>query len=360
MPVTEAFYEAAIVPELWGEALNRASLAWEAEGAIVSSYPDCVSGYICSDSVKELCARFIDEGWAKQDVRSVRWLAFVRKGNELVTDFDVFTADELKQLPYYTDFLGRLGFAWFAGSLLTEGGGAQITLSVQRRTNRDPFTKDDLTRIQHDLPHVKRAARLTAKTRLSYAEGLVDSLERLTCGAILIDWLGRVTRMNRKAEAYLGSHFQIINGRLRLPSREANKSLQDLVAACTRPIISRSGDTVTSALIPRPGGLPLVVSSYPIIRRASDVFQGACGLLLISDPGEDRPLAPKILQEVFRLTPAEFRVAAALLRGLDTQQIANENEVGTQTVRYHLKSIFAKTGTNHQAQLVSLLSRFSE
>jgi DNA-binding CsgD family transcriptional regulator len=28
--------------------------------------------------------------------------------------------------------------------------------------------------------------------------------------------------------------------------------------------------------------------------------------------------------------------------------------------RYHLKSIFSKTGTSHQAQLVSLLARFTD
>ncbi|WP_052954904.1 helix-turn-helix transcriptional regulator [Microvirga vignae] len=62
---------------------------------------------------------------------------------------------------------------------------------------------------------------------------------------------------------------------------------------------------------------------------------------------------------MFQLTPAELRVATGLVQGLDTQQIATQHQIGAQTVRFHLKSIFAKTGTNHQAQLVGLLARFT-
>jgi DNA-binding CsgD family transcriptional regulator len=308
----------------------------------------------------EFCARFVSEGWYKRDIRAFRGLAFVRKGNELATDLDLFTPDELKQLPFYTDFLGPTGFQWFAGTLLTDVGASHITLSIHRTAGRDPFVSNDLTRIQRDLPHVKRAARLASKARMSYAEGLVDSFERMSCGAILIDWLGRVIRMNKKAESYVGAHFRVTSSRLRSQHRENNKALQELVETCTQPFMERPRDVVTSALLHRANELPLVVHAYPIVRRASDVFQGAAGLLLLSDPGEERGLDTKTIQKMFQLTPSELRISAGLAKGLDTQQIATQHGIGPDTVRYHLKSIFSKTSTHHQAQLVSLLSRLSD
>ena len=166
--------------------------------------------------------------------------------------------------------------------------------------------------------------------------------------------------MNKKAEGYLGAHLQVTSSRLRSRHRENSKALQELVDTCTRPLSERKENSTTSILLHRSNELPLVVHAHPIVRRASDVFQGACGLLLITDPGEDRVLDTKTLQKMFQLTPSEIRVSSALARGLDTQQIASENGVGADTVRYHLKSIFAKTSTRHQAQLVSLLSRLSE
>jgi DNA-binding CsgD family transcriptional regulator len=360
MPVSEAFYEAATVPELWKEALNLAREAWNADGVIVSSYPDCMSGYLNSDGMEEFCDRFVSEGWYKRDIRAVRGFAFVRKGNELATDLDLFTPDELKQLPFHTDFLETVRFQWFAGAMLTEAGASQITLSVHRKSGQDPFLQNDLARIQRDLPHVRRAARMASKARMSYAEGLVDSLEHMICGAILIDWLGRVIRMNRKAESYIGTHLQVISSRLRSRHRENNKVLQELLETCTQPFMDQTRAPVTSALLQRSNELPLVVHVHPIVRRASDVFQGAAGLLLISDPGEERGLDTKTIQRMFQLTPSELRISAALAKGLNTQQIANEHGIGADTVRYHLKSIFSKTGTRHQAELVSLLSRLSD
>ncbi|QRM31159.1 helix-turn-helix transcriptional regulator [Microvirga sp. VF16] len=360
MPATDAFYEAAIVPELWGRALDLASAAWGADGGILLSYANSLGGLIHSDALEEFCTRFFDEDWEARDVRTQRGIPLARKGKEIVTDADLVTADELRKLPLYSEFLPSVGFGWFAGTILMESGGANIALSLHRRAKREPFSKDDLSLLRHDLPHVRRAARLASKARLSYAEGLVDGLERFTCGAILIDWLGRVIRLNGRAEAYLGEHLQIVSSRLRSPEREANKALQDLITACTRSMIGEQDDGPNSALLHRANGLPFLLHSYPVARAACDIFQGARAILLITDPTEDRTLALTTVREIFQLTPAELRVASALLKGLDTQQIANENEVGTQTVRYHLKSIFAKTGTNHQAQLVSLLSRFSE
>lgn len=358
MTVSEAFYEAAIRPDQWGRTLNAASSAWGADGVVVSSYPDCMGGLIHSDGLESFCARFIEEGWNARDIRSARGIPLVRKGREIVTDADLFTADELQRLPFYTDFLPSSGLGWFAGTVLADAGGVKITLSLHRRAGRNPFSKTDLAQFRRDLPHVQRAARLASRIRLSYAEGLVDSLERFTCGAILIDWLGRVIHLNARAEGYLGEHLQIVSSHLRSPNREANKSLQELIAACTQPVFSRDDSGPSWALLPRPDSLPILVQSYPIARQALDLFQGARGLLLVSDPSENRPLAAKLLQEMFHLTPAELRVSAGLVQGLDTQQIAEAHQISAQTVRYHLKSIFAKTGTSHQAQLVSLLVRF--
>jgi DNA-binding CsgD family transcriptional regulator len=67
-------------------------------------------------------------------------------------------------------------------------------------------------------------------------------------------------------------------------------------------------------------------------------------------------LAPDLLHGLFDLSPAEARVARLLLEGKSVAGIAAESKVGENTVRAHLKSIFAKTGVNRQAELVRLLA----
>lgn len=45
-----------------------------------------------------------------------------------------------------------------------------------------------------------------------------------------------------------------------------------------------------------------------------------------------------------RLTPSEERVLALLMAGLSNKEIANQASVSVNTVKYHLKNIYAKIG----------------
>ncbi len=274
MPITGAFYEAAVIPELWKETLNLASHTWKADGITISSHPDCLGGLISSQGVEDLCARYVTEEWFKDDVRAARGVAAIKNGRDIVTDTNLFTVEELEQLPYYSEFLTRSGFRWFAGTVLGEAGGLTITLSADRRTTRDFFSDDDLARIRQDLPHVRRATQLAMRFRLAYAEGVVDGIEQFDCGAILLDRIGRVIRMNKKAETYLGHHLQLVSSRLRSSYREADNSLQGLVTSSIQSVIGSKNVAPAVALLSRPNDLPLIANSYPVVRQAADVFPG--------------------------------------------------------------------------------------
>jgi DNA-binding CsgD family transcriptional regulator len=63
------------------------------------------------------------------------------------------------------------------------------------------------------------------------------------------------------------------------------------------------------------------------------------------------------LQQCFRLTPCEARLAGALATGVRLTEIAQRYGVEVGTIRAQLKSVFLKTGTRRQSELVSLLAR---
>ena len=58
---------------------------------------------------------------------------------------------------------------------------------------------------------------------------------------------------------------------------------------------------------------------------------------------------------MFDLRPAETRIAAALLEGRELLEIVRIYAVSRESIRSQLKSIFLKTGTRRQADLVALL-----
>lgn len=59
----------------------------------------------------------------------------------------------------------------------------------------------------------------------------------------------------------------------------------------------------------------------------------------------------------YALTPTETRVAEHLASGLGAAEIAETQVRSVQTVRTHIKSLFQKTATHSQAELVALISR---
>ena len=63
------------------------------------------------------------------------------------------------------------------------------------------------------------------------------------------------------------------------------------------------------------------------------------------------------LRSQFMLTPAETQIALGIAEGKTLAAIAEIRKVAVSTARDQLKSVFAKTGTHRQAELVALLAR---
>jgi DNA-binding CsgD family transcriptional regulator len=80
-------------------------------------------------------------------------------------------------------------------------------------------------------------------------------------------------------------------------------------------------------------------------------------LLTVALPRTDAEVDPTLLGSMFELTPAEVRLANAIMKGEDMARIATAQRVSITTVRTQLKSIFSKTHTHRQAELVELLMR---
>jgi len=63
------------------------------------------------------------------------------------------------------------------------------------------------------------------------------------------------------------------------------------------------------------------------------------------------------LRSRFMLTPAEVQIALGIAEGKTLAAIAKMRGVAVSTARGQLKSVFVKTGTHRQAELVALLAR---
>jgi DNA-binding CsgD family transcriptional regulator len=104
------------------------------------------------------------------------------------------------------------------------------------------------------------------------------------------------------------------------------------------------GDLFVMASILSPG-LPFFGLSCPA---------GAL-LLLVGEAEQTRALDPGILKDLYGLTRAESRIAAELAKGTDLARICARFSISCNTARSQLRSVFRKTRTASQPELVSRL-----
>jgi DNA-binding CsgD family transcriptional regulator len=185
---------------------------------------------------------------------------------------------------------------------------------------------------------------------MSTGEALLDLYERMKCGAVLLDPSGSILCLNAAAERCLTQHNGSAGPQIRQEPQQVMRALRQLLGGSIR----------LEALPQAPRALRS--SERPLIaymRTCPGPEGQVTALLVLLDLDECLEPDANILQEIFGLTKAEARLALRLACGETLEDIAEEHDVSISTARVQLKSIFAKTGTSRQAELVGLLTRLA-
>jgi DNA-binding CsgD family transcriptional regulator len=192
---------------------------------------------------------------------------------------------------------------------------------------------------------------------MSVGESVLDLLEELGCGGLLLDKKGRVLDTNEKARRYLGAQFDI-NRRGGMADGLANGDVQVALRRALRTsaqVLPVLGEHI---IVPRPESRPLLLR-HVVLHGMPEATGEQLTAIVVLDL-EDCPLPHEnLLRELFFLTPAEVRLAQRLSCGEDLGSIAKGLRVSRATLRGQLKAIFWKTATRRQGELVALLAHLS-
>lgn len=101
--------------------------------------------------------------------------------------------------------------------------------------------------------------------------------------------------------------------------------------------------------------LEIIVVSLKAPRRTAVERQSA--IVFVADPERAHITPERLLRDLYGLTAAEARLALVIAQGASLTGAARQLEVTRNTVHAQLTSIFLKTGTSTQAELVRLLHR---
>jgi DNA-binding CsgD family transcriptional regulator len=182
---------------------------------------------------------------------------------------------------------------------------------------------------------------------------LLEALDRMGYGGIVLDTSGQIRLINEAAVRLLQENSPDHNSQCCPDWKEILRALLRLDVAAR---LTMGKDPWIVIRRDAAGRRPLILHVVPIAQEATSGPHTVAILVDLEAP--PRPAADT-LQKIFGLTPAEARLAIEIASGQSLDDFAAGHHVSVATPRKQLASVFAKTYTHRQAELVALLVRVS-
>jgi DNA-binding CsgD family transcriptional regulator/PAS domain-containing protein len=298
----------------------------------------------------------VDPYWPQMSLEPEGVLAF---GEQLCP------TSQLLRTEFYNDFLAthEVVLGVYASIATIKRPNNLQVITMYQRLEDDPPAADTPDIINIVIPHIRAALRLQQHMDAVAGAGtdLASGFDAMGYAVVLLDERAACTFFNRRAEQIFGQRDGLLlrHNHLIAERPAETAALSALIDATTSTAIHGTARRGAPVLISRSGRRPLKVAaialsrSAPLVPAASP--RAAVVLVLIRDPDDDRHSLSDVLPATYGLTRAESCVAVRLFEGLSLAETADAHGVSKETVRQQLKSIFEKTGTRRQSELLKLL-----
>jgi DNA-binding CsgD family transcriptional regulator len=242
---------------------------------------------------------------------------------------------------------------------LGESDPPDATLEGGRPARDGEYGPAELDLLRTLSRHMARAIR--QRRRLLEAErersASCGALDRLPLGVMLVDETGRVLLVNPRAREILahGDGLLAVRGEIRAARSQDSGLLRAALAQAARARGAGAGERAFLAIERVSGKRPYAVALAPVASPDACMSGRGVVALFVSDPEAGAVVDPVALEQIYDLTPTEARIVATLAGGDSPEEAADRLRMRLSTLRFHLKHVFAKTGTNRQARLVGLV-----
>ncbi|MCB8882210.1 hypothetical protein ACELLULO517_18330 [Acidisoma cellulosilytica] len=359
-----AIYDTVINPDTWSDVL-----------ADITDFVGAARGILILEDAIETTKSafyisFTDPDWVRSYLETylllnpMRLATFgqVQAGKVILTS-DLMEPAEYARSRFVKEFLSQRQMVDLAVVVLEATATTITVLSVARSRQQGIADEDVRHRLELIGPHVRRAAtigRSLNREKLA-ASTLSDTLDALDGAIFLLDGQAAVLHSNRGAQSLLADRpdaAAIIGGRLRPGNLQARDLLDQVLIQAGNGDDALGTDGI-SIIFAAAKGKTLVGTVISLVNGSRQTIAGpyrAVAALFVRELQFDSPASATVLKSHYGLTPREIAVVAGIVEFGGVPQIAAVMGLTSATVRSHLKSIFLKTGTSRQADLVKLVA----
>jgi DNA-binding CsgD family transcriptional regulator len=268
---------------------------------------------------------------------------------------------ELQRTEFYDGILRPLNVAHCFGACVFKRGDDALSFTVVRSRTRGHYEERELDQVRAILPHLRRAIQVNE--RLAQLEhnrtSLGGGLDSLRHGVIVVDRSGRVIFANRVANLIvaLNDGLTIAKDGLVASARADRSRLRLLLDRAVRTTAGEGFESGGAMTVSRPSmkrSFFVLVAPLKLTRPGCD--PSGMATIFVSDPEIRIETIEDVARRTFGLTKAEARVANAFASSDSLDQAAQTLRVTRETIRWHLRQLYRKTGTNRQTGLLRRLA----
>lgn len=288
------------------------------------------------------------------------WIPLVLKAEQgdVGLSHEVVPDREYRKSEYYQGFGRRIDQHYGLAGIVLKSPAMVSVIGSVRYGRLGSSTEDDRKLLQALMPHLARSLRMqTEFMKLeAQAASLLDCLDQLARGFVILDQRGRVVRANRAAERMAGQldglHLSC-EGLGAAVSKES-AALQKLIHEAAQSAAGCGLSSGGTIVISRPSGRrPWIAVVSP--HKVSD-GKGYAAVLLIDQEETPQPSA-RIVAQLFGFTHSETKLALLLAQGIRLEDASIQLKITMNTARTHTRRILDKTGLRRQTDLVLLLNK---
>lgn len=297
------------------------------------------------------------ENYARYYSKINPWMpaAAVRKVGVGVVAEQMLPRDKFLKTEFYNDCYRSIGRESAVGITILREEGRSFLLSTMTASADAEANKHAADRLTRLAPHLKRAF---THFQSGYRDKIIAEVgssvfDALDIGVVVVGLGGALKGMSPVAETMMarnGGMAKDVLGRLRI----SDVATSDVLSAMLER--NYAGPRVVNRMA---GGVKISLIKVQKDRQ-SEYFEGPTVVMTLENKEAVPALNETELQIHFGITNAELRTLKAIYSGQSVNDIADDEKRSRETIRGRLKSLYQKTNTSRQSDLVRLAMKWTE
>jgi DNA-binding CsgD family transcriptional regulator len=355
----DAVYDAAIDANLWPLAVERACNFVQCMAGMIGAYDVMLRGlnFRIPWGYEQ---KYLDNFDYYTSINPTLRSSFAFKVGQVGSIGDVLDLKEFYAHRVYLEWAKPQGIVDVVQATLEKSPTALSVLALSRHESQGIVDQPTRDRMAMIVPHFRRSVLIGKIIDLAKIEAATfsNAIDGLAAAVFLVTREGRLLHANVRGEEMLsaGDPLRLVEAVVTAASHKVQRDLLSSFAAATEghraieqrgvavPLMAADDQRYVAHVLPMTSGR----------RREATVLGQAAAALFVRKVDLRFPSAVDTMTQIYRLTPSETRVLHVILEAGGVAPTSLMLRLTENTVKTHLRHIFAKTGARNQADLVKL------